>query len=189
MEVAPSTVFALLSGDSGFNYPVAQYDHDAGQAIAGGFVYRGGSMHNLDGQFIFGDTANGRIFYADAAGLLAADDGNASTTAPIQEVNLLRNGVPTTLLKIVADTLELGSINRVDLRFATDLNGNLYVTTKQDGFIRQLVPVPEATTSAGLLAGTLFIGLISGRVRHAAGGLRLTHLAARPLGSASSKRG
>lgn len=50
--------------------PVAEYDHDEGVAIIGGFVYRGGRMPELGGRFIFGDFAGaadtyGRLFYLD----------------------------------------------------------------------------------------------------------------------------
>ncbi|MDX6320844.1 MAG: hypothetical protein QOF52_702 [Propionibacteriaceae bacterium] len=48
--------------------PVAQYDHDDGTAIIGGYVYRGTESPALAGQYIFGDTsrrlnnAHGRLF-------------------------------------------------------------------------------------------------------------------------------
>jgi hypothetical protein len=156
----PVTVFPLPPGDMGFTYPVAQYDHDEGLAIAGGFVYRGSLLEPMTGQFVFGDIANGRVFYTNADELLAADDGDPATTASVKELNLLRDGQPTSLLEIVADTLGLASVNRVDLRFGTDFQGNLYITTKQDGFVRQLVPVPEPSVGLLLLFGSMgFAGL------------------------------
>lgn len=51
--------------------PIAEYDHDEGTAIIGGFVYRGESIPALQGRYIFGDWArtflgnNGRLFYLD----------------------------------------------------------------------------------------------------------------------------
>jgi glucose/arabinose dehydrogenase len=51
--------------------PVAQYDHDEGISITGGFVYRGIRIPELAGKYVFGDfsssffLANGRLFYAD----------------------------------------------------------------------------------------------------------------------------
>ncbi len=50
--------------------PVAQYDHDEGIAIIGGFVYRAGRIPELNGRYIFGDFggsagAAGRLFYLD----------------------------------------------------------------------------------------------------------------------------
>jgi len=35
--------------------PVAQYDHDEGIAILGGFVYRGQAIRALQGRYVFGD--------------------------------------------------------------------------------------------------------------------------------------
>ncbi len=51
--------------------PVAEYDHDDGISITGGFVYRGSAIPSLRGKYVFGDwTAKGdkpkgRLFYAD----------------------------------------------------------------------------------------------------------------------------
>jgi glucose/arabinose dehydrogenase len=42
--------------------PIAEYDHDEGAAIIGGFVYRGGRVPELDGRYVFGDF-NGRVFH------------------------------------------------------------------------------------------------------------------------------
>ena len=52
-----------------YTYPVAQYDHDEGAAIAGGYVYRGSRVPQLIGKYVFGDLVNGRVFYVDAADL------------------------------------------------------------------------------------------------------------------------
>ncbi len=51
----------------GFTYPVAQYDHDEGNAISGGFVYRvtpdrGKIVPELQGTYVFGDIVTGRLF-------------------------------------------------------------------------------------------------------------------------------
>jgi glucose/arabinose dehydrogenase len=48
--------------------PVAQYDHDEGLAIIGGFVYRGSALKFLRGTYVFGEFAqtfsnDGRLFY------------------------------------------------------------------------------------------------------------------------------
>lgn len=70
-------------------YPVALYSHRDGDAISGGFVYRGTAIPALRGAYVFGDIANGRLFYADLGALVAADDGNPATTAEINELNIL----------------------------------------------------------------------------------------------------
>lgn len=49
--------------------PIAQYDHDEGIAIIGGFVYRGSDIPTLQGRYVFGDfdrsffAINGRLFH------------------------------------------------------------------------------------------------------------------------------
>ena len=39
--------------------PLVEYDHNAGQAVIGGFVYHGSLMPQLDGDYVFGDLSNG----------------------------------------------------------------------------------------------------------------------------------
>ncbi len=57
--------------------PIAQYDHDEGVSITGGFVYRGRRVRDLRGTYVFGDfTASfagpqGRLFHIDRDGQLA----------------------------------------------------------------------------------------------------------------------
>lgn len=48
--------------------PIAEYDHDEGIAIVGGFVYRGREIPSLRGRYVFGDyfhppSLSGRLFY------------------------------------------------------------------------------------------------------------------------------
>lgn len=51
--------------------PVAEYDHDDGISVIGGFIYRGTAIPELWGKYVFGDFSvgffdpGGRIFYAD----------------------------------------------------------------------------------------------------------------------------
>jgi hypothetical protein len=51
--------------------PAAQYDHDDGITVIGGFVYRGSAIPELWGRYVFGDfssgffLADGRLLYAD----------------------------------------------------------------------------------------------------------------------------
>ncbi len=52
--------------------PIAQYDHDEGISVAGGFVYRAGEIAGLRGSYVFGDFSrsffpgNGRLFHLGA---------------------------------------------------------------------------------------------------------------------------
>ena len=60
--------------------PVAQYDHDDGTAVIGGYVYRGTAMPALQGTYVFGDTSrrlhnrHGRIFGVDLASTQASQN-------------------------------------------------------------------------------------------------------------------
>jgi glucose/arabinose dehydrogenase len=56
--------------------PIAEYDHDDGISIIGGFVYRGAAHADLVGKYVFGDfslsfSPEGRLFYIDTNGTLA----------------------------------------------------------------------------------------------------------------------
>ena len=55
-------------GPPGLINPIAQYDHDEGIAVVGGFVYRGSEIDRLRGSYVFGDFArqfgsDGRLFF------------------------------------------------------------------------------------------------------------------------------
>ena len=135
-------VFPLPANDStfGFTYPAAQYDHDEGYAIIGGFVYRGSKVPQLFGKYIFGDIKNGRVFYTEADSLINGRQ------YPIHELTLTQNGVETTLSDLVSNS-------RVDLRFGLDQEGEIYVLTKSDGMVRKLVPDTTVTAISATPAG------------------------------------
>ncbi len=82
-------VVAGIGGPVAPVYPVAAYSHHDGDAISGGFVYRGTRIPQLDGKYIFGDITTARIFSVDLSDMLAADDGDPTTLAPIRELNLV----------------------------------------------------------------------------------------------------
>ncbi len=108
-------------------YPVAQYGRSEGSAIVGGFVYRGQSIPQLRGKYVFGDLTRGRIFYVRRSAL------RLGRQAQIRELRLMHQGTEKTLLEI------LGNDVRADLRFGQDEDGEIYVLTKRDGFVRKLV--------------------------------------------------
>ncbi|MHC4558185.1 MAG: PQQ-dependent sugar dehydrogenase [Planctomycetota bacterium] len=71
-DPATGTVNDDLSGlPRGLIDSVAQYDHDEGITVIGGFVYRGSAIPELWGKYVFGDfssgffLADGRLLYAD----------------------------------------------------------------------------------------------------------------------------
>ena len=130
------------------SYPVAAYPHtaaDGGDAIANGFAYRGKRIPALQGTFVFGDITTGRIWYAQMKELLAADDGNPLTLAPLHELRTqLRTLSEETFRRRggQGDALPgFGAVagrGRVDIRLAEDGDGELYVLTKGDGMIREV---------------------------------------------------
>lgn len=121
-------VYSLPADDvkHNFNYPIAQYDHDEGNAIAGGFEYDGKLLPELKGKFVFSDIVKGRLFYIDM------QDIKPGTQAPIKEWRIAMNGKITTLS-------QLCDSEKVDERFGMDSQGELYLTTKPDGRIYRLV--------------------------------------------------
>jgi glucose/arabinose dehydrogenase/mono/diheme cytochrome c family protein len=137
-------------------YPVIQYPHNrdsGGDAIANGFVYRGNLVPALKDKLIFGDITTGRIWYANRADVLAADDDNPTTVAPMHEIDAglrrlteekyrERGGKGETLPGMGA----MAGRGRVDLRFAVDNDGELYILTKSDGMIRKVVGARAVTT-------------------------------------------
>ena len=127
----------------GFVYPVAFYDHDEGRAITAGFAYRG-EIEALQGKFVFGDIQAGRLFAADVAALKAADDGVPRTIAPIEEIQLYvrdasGNRRDVSFMDLVAQT-KGEAVTRADLHLGQSRDGEIFVTSRQDGMIRMLVP-------------------------------------------------
>ena len=122
-----------------FVYPVAQYDHDEGFAIAGGFVYRGQAIPQLRGKYVFADLARGRVFYIETEGL------RSGQLATIKELRLQFDDEERDLVTVAgyANTYHGDEFPRVDVRFGIDQHGELYLLTKGDGWIRKLAPVSE----------------------------------------------
>jgi hypothetical protein len=125
-----------------FTYPVAIYDHNEGQAISGGFAYHG-KVAALRGKFVFGDVQRGRLFAADLAAMKKADDGVPATVAPIEEIQLYvrgTNGIRdyVTMRDLAERTMGV-SLTRADLHLGISRDGEIFVTSRQDGMIRMLV--------------------------------------------------
>jgi hypothetical protein len=126
-----------------FIYPVAIYDHDEGVAISGGFAYDG-KIPALSGKFVFGDINRGRVFAADTAALKKADDGIPRTVAPIEEIQLYTRDasgarVDVTFKALVEQAMGT-TLPRSDLHISRGRDGELLLTSRQDGWIRVLVP-------------------------------------------------
>jgi hypothetical protein len=125
-----------------FRYPVAMYDHRDGQAVSGGVAYHG-RIPALAGKLVFGDVVRGRLFAADLAALKAADDGVPRTVAPIEEIQLyVRTAdgrrIYTSFRELVEQTRG-ATMTRADLHLGVSRDGEIFVTSRQDGTIRMLV--------------------------------------------------
>jgi len=53
---------------TGYVQPIAEYSHDQGCSVIGGYVYRGEVHPDLQGVYVFGDWCSGRIFTLDVDG-------------------------------------------------------------------------------------------------------------------------
>ena len=109
--------------------PVAEYTHSDGEAIVGGFIYRGSGVPALDGMYVFGELggtsgATGRLFYMNPA------------TGVINEFNYLGSTVPTSNL----------------YGFGQDTNGQLDAFFSNGNILTIGVPEPSSILLAGLAA-------------------------------------
>jgi mono/diheme cytochrome c family protein len=127
-------------------YPVAQYPHapGGGDAIANGFVYRGNRIPALQGTLVLGDITTGRLWYAQMKEVLAADDGDPLTLAPLHELSTQLRALSEETYRRRGGRAEglpgrgaVGGPGRLDIRLAEDNDGELYVLTKGDGMIRE----------------------------------------------------
>ena len=141
-------IFPLPADDAdyGFTYPVAAYDHnrdpgqtgDAGVALNGGFVYRG-EIPELQGRYLFTDLVRGWVLSADSEDMVR-NDGDIEDLATIEELRVFVDGEETTFQELVGDS-------RVDLRFGSDADGELYLVAKANGKIWKVTGA--RTVSAG----------------------------------------
>ncbi|HJN49791.1 MAG: PQQ-dependent sugar dehydrogenase [Pseudomonadales bacterium] len=128
-------VFARPAKDKDkFVYPVAQYDHDEGNAVSGGFVYRGNSIPELQGKYVFTDLARGRVFFINVQAL------RSGNPVEIKELRIRFDGREQDLSSVAGYPNTYAPGKRVDLRLGIDAAGELYLLTKGDGWIRKLVP-------------------------------------------------
>jgi glucose/arabinose dehydrogenase len=124
------------SPDPALTNPLAQYSHDDGIAVLGGFVYRGSNVLALPGKYVFGDLAapgsvSGRLFYQD--------DLNSGT------INEFRIGNQERALGLLLKG------------FGQDANGEIYVLadtnigpTGTTGRILKIIPAPASPAFVNL---------------------------------------
>jgi hypothetical protein len=151
-------------------YPVIEYPHaeGGGDAIGSGYVYSGKLIPALRGKYIFGDITTGRFWYADYKEMLAADgDNDPMTQAKVYPVSFVwdnPNDSPDAGKKTfdtmwpinemtyhfrggkeehLASRQRVANQGRADARLAIDGSGELYMYSKSDGMIRQIVGVAK----------------------------------------------
>jgi glucose/arabinose dehydrogenase len=141
-DTTETAVFSLPPEDPtlGYTYPVVQYDHDIppgvtgfyGIAIAGAYVYRGTEVPALVGQLVLADFGHdGRFFVTPEA---SVTQGQRAT---IRELRFCVGASQQTFPKILGSTTP-GDV-RTDARLGVDSSGEIYVTSKTDGWVRKIV--------------------------------------------------
>ncbi len=128
--------------DPAVTYPIAEYGQldpllQRQSASIGLVVYRENTIPQLRNRILFGDLPSGEIFHLDADNL---PEGGQDA---IRRVLLNDDGEAKTLLELIQDkNREQGKdpATRVDLRFGTGPDGQVFVLNKHDGTIRMLVP-------------------------------------------------
>lgn len=117
-----------VPGDPVLVAPVIDYDHDYGESVTGGYVYRGPSA-GMEGFYIFAD------FTSDRFGTFRVENGIAVDRTDITD-------------RIVANVAALRGISS----FAEDAAGNLY-SIGYNGQIYRLDPTPGAADGDDVLRG------------------------------------
>ena len=97
--------------EAALTLPVAEYGHDLGCAIVGGYVYRGSKYPFLVGTYLFSDNCSGRVFAIDAS-----SDG------------------PST-------PVEVGTVGAQIASFGEDADGELYALTLEGAVNRVVAKV------------------------------------------------
>jgi hypothetical protein len=151
----------------GYQFPVAQYDHNAGyseistgSAIATGFVIRNGSDPNLNNQLILADFSyrDGLVYHADFDQMLGAvtklnandpsrDQLGELTQAVLHKLHLAldQDNNPNTPPHIFDSFLGLLNASRADTRFGEGTLGEMYISSKVNGtiyLVTSSVPLP-----------------------------------------------
>ena len=119
-----------------FTEPIYSYDHTVGQAIIGGYVYRGTS-EGLQGQYFFADEVAGKVFTLRF---------NGSTWVSTDRTSQI--------------TTDAGAINN-PTSFGEDGRGNLYISD-YDGDIFRLTPQVASADQGDSLTVTAATKLFGG---------------------------
>jgi cytochrome c551/c552 len=106
--------------------PVAQYDHDEGNAISLGFFSEPNTLNGLKDRLIFGDIVTGKVYFVDSENL------KSNKKLEIKELNLEIEGKQVSFRQLTKS-------QKTDLRFGKGANSEMYLYTKTDGKIYKVV--------------------------------------------------
>ncbi|WP_347331106.1 cellulose binding domain-containing protein [Marinimicrobium locisalis] len=120
------------TSDGPFIDPVIAYARDEGQAITGGYVYRGVSMPALNGAYVFGDYGSGAVW------ALTESDPGVYERSLLMETDLLLTA------------------------FAEDINGELYAVDISGGALYQLVEEQSSSSASSALSSASASSVSSG---------------------------
>ena len=167
--------------DLGYTYPAAQVGHEgprgqgfSGQGIAGGYVIDNGSA--LTGEYFYSDfPKSGRLFHStlddllDAVTQLDPDVANRDaptdlTQAPTGEATIMfdHDSNPATpsllrssLFDVFNDAPSYDGSGRADVRFGQGPDGELYISSKKNGWVYLVTnSLPPTESCNGFVATT-----------------------------------
>lgn len=117
----PLQVYPTDSGVTDFRDPMVRMDHDELAALLGGFVIHDAAMPELNGHYLFGDLASGRLF--------SVRSGWVVENPAVQRVGVMdAEGNHRTMA-------ELAGRSRAEIRFGQDAPGAIYILSKANGQI------------------------------------------------------
>jgi glucose/arabinose dehydrogenase/mono/diheme cytochrome c family protein len=125
-ETDLSKVYQMPKDNPKITFPIVEIDHDEIAAICGGYEYLGKDVPELKGKYVFGSVVEGRLFYINVA------DIKQNTRLPVKEFKIHQN-------KKTINLNELTLNERVDLRIGRDNDGEIFIFTKPDGKVYQLI--------------------------------------------------
>jgi len=110
--------------DPSFTDPVAEYDHGAGCAITGGYVYRGCLMPGFTGTYFYGDYCSAFIRSLKMSGGVAINPGDWTTQ--LDPGHALTNSLTS---------------------FGVDDQGEIYIANRQGSVLRIMPPFTDLEVS------------------------------------------
>ena len=136
--------------DPVIEYPQVPEDEQIGSAVIGGGVYRGESIPDLDGLYVFGDWSAEP--HGDPAGSLFVAGPDLGDDAEVHPYYEERGVWPIQKLGVEAesDVADNGDLNRYVVALGRDADGELYVTTTETsaiegdtGAVHRIVPADD----------------------------------------------